>query len=58
MTARKILEMLDKREIHSGAAQRAEHRHCLRRHLLRNDNTEARGDLCQKADEERYRPPG
>ena len=52
MTARYILEVLDKGEIDGRTTHCADHRHGLRRHLLRDDDTEARGDLCQEADEE------
>src|SRR6516164_3859182 len=52
MTARHILKVLDEGEIDGRAAHCTDHRDSLRRHLLGYDDTEARGDLRQEADEE------
>src|SRR6516164_10853960 len=52
MTARHILKVLDEAEIDGRAAHCTDHRDSLRRHLLGYDDTEARGDLRQEADEE------
>src|SRR6516225_1498392 len=53
MTARDILEMLDKSKIDGCPAKGAEDRDGLRGELLRHDETKARSDLRQKSDKER-----
>ena len=53
MTARQILEMLDKGKVDGSPAQRADDRHGLRHHLLGYDDAEPRGDLREKPDEGR-----
>ena len=45
MTARQILEMLDKGKVDGSPAQRADDRHGLRHHLLGYDDAEPRGEL-------------
>src|SRR5262245_16422482 len=47
-----VLEVLDERVIHGGAAQRADHRDGLRRSLLRHHHAEARRDLGDEANED------
>src|SRR6516162_8687712 len=53
MTARDILEMLDKSKIDGCPTKGAEDCDGLRGDLLRHDETEARSDLRQKSDKER-----
>src|SRR5271165_7366617 len=52
MTARHVLEVLDKNEVDGRSTQRADDRDGLRSELLRYDDAKARGDLRQIADEE------
>src|SRR5258705_13413099 len=48
MTARHILEVLDKSEVESRSTQRADDRDGLRSEFLRNDEAETRRDLRQE----------
>src|SRR5262249_60888251 len=52
LPARILREVPNEAEIARPTADCAHHRHGLRRYLLRDDDTKARGDLCQEADEE------
>src|SRR3984957_8100648 len=53
MTTGDILEMLDERVVHCGAAERADEGQGLRRNLLRDHQSEACSDLSHELQEDR-----